>query len=78
MKQESQEKFIKDLIRVLKSERKRQNLSHERLAELSGISRQAVGKIEAGDRTPTVYTLYKLANALGLTLVEFVEKMDLN
>lgn len=76
MKLESQEKFAKSLTKTLKNERKGQNLSHEKLADLSGVSRQAIGKIEAGERMPTIYTVHKLAKALGLSLVDFVKKMD--
>lgn len=68
--------FIGGGSKTLRGERKSQNLSHEKLAELSGISRQAIGKIEAGERMPTIYTVHKLSKALGLSLVDFVKKMD--
>lgn len=70
-------KFAKVLIRTLKTERTARNISHEKLAEKAGISRQAIGKIESGQRNPTMQTVYKLVLAMDMTLEEFVAKMEL-
>ena len=71
-------KFAKALIATLQSERKALGISHEKLAEKAGISRQAIGKIEAGERNPTMQTIYKLAKAMDMTLEEFVRKMQID
>lgn len=63
---------------TLKNERKARNISHEKLAEKAGISRQAMDKIESGLRNPTMFTVYKLVKAMDMTLTEFVEKMKLD
>lgn len=50
------------------SERKKQNITQERLAAMSDVDRTHMGLIEQGRRRPTLSTLYKLANALGTSL----------
>lgn len=70
-------KFAKALIRTLQAERKARNISHETLANKAGISRQAIGKIESGERNPTMQTVYKLVKAMDMSLEEFVKKMEL-
>ncbi len=71
-------KFAKALIHTLREERKARGISHEKLAASAGISRQAVGKIESGERNPTMQTIYKLAKAMDMTLEEFVKKMPID
>jgi transcriptional regulator with XRE-family HTH domain len=46
--------------------------TQERFAELSGFTQQYVSGLERGRRNPTVVTLYHLAQALGVSHVEFV------
>ncbi len=77
MKRENVVQFTEILIETLVRERKAKGVSHEKLAALAGVSRQAIGKIEAGERNPTMLTIYKLANGLGMTLAEFVGAMNL-
>jgi transcriptional regulator with XRE-family HTH domain len=50
------------------SERKRQNITQEKLAIMSDVDRTHMGLIEQGRRRPTLSTLYKLAGALGISL----------
>ena len=70
------DEFAKELIVALKKERTARNISHEKLAELAGISRQAVGKIEAGDRTPSIKNVFKLVRAMDMTLSDFIQKVE--
>lgn len=56
----------------LKTVRKKRNLSVYRLAKLSGISQSFIGDIEAGRKSPTLYTLDKLCHALGVSLIELL------
>lgn len=51
--------------KLIKDERKRANLSQVELAELSGLSRQNIERIEAGRYNVTVDTLSLIAKALG-------------
>ncbi|MBD5081015.1 MAG: helix-turn-helix transcriptional regulator [Ruminococcaceae bacterium] len=48
--------------------RKKKALSQEKLAELMGVSRQAVTKWESGNSKPSSENLIKLAELLEITL----------
>lgn len=52
--------------------RRKQGLTQERFAEISGFSQQYISGLEQGRRNPTVVTLYELASALGVSHVELV------
>lgn len=52
----------------LQQERDRRGLSQKKLAKLSGVSRQAIGAIEKGQRSPSLISCLRLADALGLRL----------
>ena len=52
----------------LKSIRKEQKLSQEELAEMLGVSRQAISKWEQGEGYPEVEKLLLLSNKLNISL----------
>ncbi len=52
----------------LKEQRKRAGLSQEELAELAGVSRQAVTKWESGRAAPSTKHLFRLAEIFGTTV----------
>ena len=52
----------------LKAERERQGLSLQQLGAMSGVSRQAIGMIEKGQRTPSLAICLRIADALGMRL----------
>ena len=54
--------------------RKSRGLSQYALAELSGISRVTIARIETGKMNPTLQTLEQLAAALGVTVGELVDR----
>lgn len=60
---------------ILRDHRRRAGLTQEALAERAGLSSQAIGALERGDRRfPHQHTISRLAGALGLTgqvLTEF-------
>jgi transcriptional regulator with XRE-family HTH domain len=56
----------------LKRLRKRQGYSLDRLARLSGVSRAMLGQIETGKSVPTINLLWKVAHALGVSLVNLI------
>lgn len=56
----------------LKKARETKRISQERLEKASGISQAAISKIESGVASPTIYTAQKLADALGVSLVELI------
>jgi len=69
-------KFTQQLPIVLKEQRKNRNVSHEKLAALSGLTRQAIGKIESGERNPQMVTVYRLVRGLGMTMEEFSQLVE--
>ncbi|MFZ4815195.1 MAG: helix-turn-helix domain-containing protein [Phototrophicaceae bacterium] len=48
----------------LKRLREERNLSYTQLAELTGVSKSMLRQIEVGDSSPTINTLWKIANGL--------------
>jgi transcriptional regulator with XRE-family HTH domain len=48
--------------------RKERGMSQEQLSAHSGIDRSHMGFIEQGRRKPTLSTLVKIANSLGMSL----------
>lgn len=53
----------------IRENRVRAGLSQEQLAELTGVSRQAVGKWEAGQAAPSAEKLQRLADLFGESMV---------
>jgi transcriptional regulator with XRE-family HTH domain len=58
----------KELGKRIRAERRRQDLTQEKLAEMAEISDSFMGHIERGGRTLSIETLVKLANALNLNI----------
>jgi transcriptional regulator with XRE-family HTH domain len=48
------------------------NLTQEKLAELAGMDRQAINRIEQGHQSPLVDNLIRIADALGVPLADLV------
>lgn len=60
---------LKNLGINIKSERLRKNLSQERLAELTNISRNSVSLIETGKINPTILKVIDIARVLDVDLI---------
>lgn len=56
----------------IRTERKRQSLTQEQLAEKSGISENYLGKIERAETTPSLETVAGIAAALGVTVDQLI------
>jgi len=67
----------KELIQTLKERREALNVTQEHLAELSGVGLRTLKLIETGKGNPTIDTLAKLADVLGLELKLEVRKVQL-
>jgi len=52
----------------IKTERKRQNITLEKLAERIGISRNFLWEIEAGRKAPAINTLYNIGVTLNASI----------
>lgn len=60
--------------------RKSKNLSIHRLAEKAGIASSTLNEMLHGKTAPQLYTLYKICNAMGIPISEFLEdtRVDVN
>ncbi len=56
---------------TIKALREKQSLSQRTLAELAGISAAALSQLESGRASPSVATLEKLADGLGIAIASF-------
>lgn len=58
---------------LLKIQRKKRGLTQQQLAELVGVDRTLISKIESGAAAPSVTTAKKIAAVLGFDWVKFFE-----
>jgi len=70
------ERLTADLAATLHAARAGAGLSVSALAELSGVSRAMIAKIERGEAQPTAALLGRLSAALGLTLSELFARTE--
>lgn len=52
--------------------REKQGLSMRKLAERSGVSQPFISSIESGKKQPTLDSLLKLSDGLGITLIDLL------
>lgn len=58
--------------RNLKAIREREKLSLEKVSQLSGVSKTMIGQIERGESSPTLTTIWKIANGLKVSFTELI------
>ncbi len=58
----------KTLIETIKARRDMLNVTQDMLADLSGVGLRTLKQFESGKGNPTLETLHKLGNALGMEL----------
>ena len=63
-------RFLAERIKALRRER---GWSQEQLAERAAMQRSYLGDLELGRRNPSVRTLVKVANALGVPVAALLE-----
>ena len=56
----------------LKAFREDKKLSLERVAELTGVSKTMIGQIERGESSPTITTVWKIANGLKISFTSLI------
>ncbi|TKH46508.1 DNA-binding protein [Paenibacillus terrae] len=56
----------------LKAFREHKKLSLERVAELTGVSKTMIGQIERGESSPTITTIWKIANGLKISFSSLI------
>ena len=60
----------------LKSRRLSSNLSQEQLGLKSGLSRPYISELEMGKKDPSLFTLFKLADALKVNPSFFINEIE--
>ena len=63
-----------EVVRLLRKERIRREVSLNRLAEKAGLSRSMVSYVERGMRNPTLDTLLRIAGALNVDLARLIKQ----
>ena len=69
---------FRELIKMLKERRESLQVTQETLAELSGVGLRTVKQFESGKGNPTLFTLQKLGDALGLEITMKVKTRSNN
>ena len=67
---------FEELIQVIKERREMLQVTQETLASLSGVGLRTLRQFESGKGNPTLSTLQKLTDALGLDLVLVVKNKN--
>lgn len=60
----------------IRSLRLKRGISQEELAFKIDSARNFVGCIERAEKSPTIYTLFRIAQALNVRIVDIVENID--
>lgn len=66
------------LIETIKVRREMLHVTQDMLADLSGVGLRTLKQFESGKGNPTIATLQKLGDALGLELIFTVKEMTNN
>jgi transcriptional regulator with XRE-family HTH domain len=59
---------FQDLINTIKERRENLKVNQEELAKLSGVGLRTLKQFESGKGNPTLQTIQKIANVLGLEI----------
>ena len=69
---------LEELIQTIKERREMLQVTQETLAELSGVGLRTLKQLESGKGNPTLQTLQKLANVLGMEVCLRLKKKNSN
>ena len=59
-------KYLERFASKVKNLREKKGLSQEKLAEYAGLHRTYIGMVERLERNPSLISIYKIANGLGI------------
>lgn len=76
MRNKYSELLVEKVIDELRKARKEQGISHDKLAEKTGLSRAAISYMEAHKRMPTILTCVKIAKALNIKLGDILNHFE--
>ncbi|RYI30561.1 XRE family transcriptional regulator [Bacillus infantis] len=68
--------FTLEIVGELMAAKDRKGISQRELSRLSGVAQKTISRIENGIDVPTLETLGKLANALGMSVVLVEDQED--
>lgn len=68
----------RDIINTVKARRESLHVTQGALAQLSGVSLRALKQFESGKGNPTLQTLQKLGDALGLEVAVIIKNTGIN
>ena len=68
----------REIIQSIKERREMMKVTQETLAELSGVGLRTLKQFESGKGNPTLLTLQKLADVLGMEVCLQVKNIALN
>lgn len=63
--------------KTIREYRLKENLSQEKLAELSGLHRTYISEVERGERNVSLENIHKICLALKIKLYDVFEKMEM-
>jgi transcriptional regulator with XRE-family HTH domain len=67
-----------DIITTVKARRESLHVTQETLARLSGVALRTLKQFESGKGNPTLQTLQKLGDSLGLEVTVIIKNMGIN
>lgn len=72
------QKFVKNVVSLLKQQRESMGWSQRSLASRAGLDPKTVSLIERGDRSPTLFTLSLLSAAMGVRLSKVLQDAEVD
>ena len=75
---EPQDSIVQQTGAKLRHFRLRKGISQEQLALECELNVNTIGMIERGQKNPTVFTLQRICDGLGMTLAEFFDTDEFN
>jgi transcriptional regulator with XRE-family HTH domain len=66
---------FEEIIKTIKERREMMRVTQETLAELSGVGLRTLKQLEGGKGNPTLRTLQKIADVLGMEIILQVKKI---
>jgi ribosome-binding protein aMBF1 (putative translation factor) len=70
------ERFAKKMGAILQEARRKKGMTQEQLADKADFHRTYIGFMEQGVYSPNLYSLSKIAKALGVKLSDLIKKID--
>lgn len=75
---EHYQKLCTEIIRLLREERLRRDLTNYAVFKRSGVSQTMLGQVERGLRNPTMELMLRIADGIGVDLPEIIRKAQAN